>query len=62
MNQLLTVLAVLGPSQHGKSSFINFLSGLYSLQVGDDDGRSTTFEVVEVNAPDRFGLFRKDGN
>jgi len=59
MDKLLIVLAVLGPSQHGKSSFINFLSGLYSLKVGDDDGLSTTLEVQEVRAPDRFGLFQK---
>ena len=57
MLQLTLVLAVLGPSQFGKSSFINLLSGFYSLQVGTGDGISTTLEVQEVKAPDRFNLF-----
>jgi len=57
MLQLAIILAVLGPSQFGKSSFINFLSGLYSLTVGTGDGISTTLEVQEVRAPDPYRLF-----
>lgn len=48
--------AVLGQSQHGKSSFINLLSGLNSQAVGCNDGRSCTVHIGSVRFPDRFEL------
>lgn len=51
------ICAVLGQSQHGKSSFINFLSGCNSQPVGSNDGRSCTIGIIPVLFNDAFELF-----
>jgi len=51
------ILAVLGQSQHGKSSFINLLSHSNSQAVGCNDGRSCTADIRSVRFPDCFELF-----
>ena len=51
------ILAVLGQSQHGKSSFINLLSRSNSQAVGCNDGRSCTANIRSVRFPDCFELF-----
>ena len=50
------IFAVLGQSQHGKSSFINLLSGCTSQAVGCNDGRSCTVNIHSVRFPDWFEL------
>lgn len=53
----LKVLAVCGESQHGKSSFINKISGTNHEAVGSGDGKSCTFEPHKNKFPDHLHLF-----
>jgi len=48
--------AVLGPTQFGKSSFINCV-GSQALPVGNNDGQSCTAHVAALSIPDTLGLF-----
>jgi hypothetical protein len=60
MALLFKILAVFGPTQFGKSSFINFISGGKTMKVGDGSGKSCTYEISSVAFPDRWGFF--EGN
>lgn len=57
MDPAYKILAVLGNTQFGKSSFLNLVSGCDSLRVGVDDGRSCTREMKSVRFRDWLRLF-----
>ena len=54
-------MGVLGESQHGKSSFINMISGTSSQRVGSGDGKSCTSEPHPVKFSDHLQLFGNSG-
>jgi len=60
MNSDFKILAVLGNTQHGKSSFLNLVSGSDSLRVGANDGRSCTSEIKSMRFRDWLRLFPGD--
>ena len=57
MSSTTKVLAVIGESQHGKSSFINMISGTRDQAVGTGDGKSCTSELNPTKIRDHLRLY-----